>query len=46
MATASPAPLGGYDDKDKCVAAAKAIRLNLKKASEAAKVDCIAGGLK
>ncbi len=42
--TAPGATLGGYEGKDTCIAAAKAIRLNLKKAAEAAKVDCIPGG--
>jgi hypothetical protein len=41
---AAEARLGGYEDKEKCEAAAKAIRLNLKKAAEAAKIECVAGG--
>ena len=44
MGQASQTRLGGYEDRDKCMAAAKAIRINLKKATEVAKVDCAAGG--
>ena len=44
MGQASQTRLGGYEDRDKCMAAAKAIRINLKKATEVAKVDCTAGG--
>lgn len=34
--------LAGFAGKDKCTAAAKAIRANLKKAAEVAKIDCVA----